>query len=40
MGKNARGKRDGSGPYRGSYQRRQTGNKGKRILHGIPCPKK
>ena len=40
MGKNARGKRTGTGPYKDSAQRRETGSKGKRRLSGEKCPKK
>jgi len=39
MGKNVPGKRDGTGPYKTSYQRQQTGGQGKRQLQGIVCPK-
>jgi len=39
MGKKARGKRDGTGPYKDSYQRR-SGRKGRRQERGEPCPKK
>ena len=37
MGKEKRGKRDGSGPYKDSYQRR-TSNTGRRIQSGQKCP--
>lgn len=39
MGRNARGKQDGSGPYKSSAQQKATGNKGKRKLAGKKCPK-
>ena len=39
MGKNIRGKRDGSGSYKDSYQRRIS-NTGKRIQSGQKCPVK
>lgn len=39
VSRTARGKRDGTGPYKGSWQRKQ-GAKGKRQLGGKPCPKK
>uniref|UniRef100_A0A6M3L6T1 Uncharacterized protein n=1 Tax=viral metagenome TaxID=1070528 RepID=A0A6M3L6T1_9ZZZZ len=39
MGKNARGKRDGTGPYKDSYQSTQS-SVGKRQQAGQPCPKK
>ena len=36
-----RGKRDGSGPYRGSARRKAEGKKiGRRRSAGIKCPKK
>jgi len=35
-----RGKRDGTGPYKDSYQRRIYGPKGRRQQMGQPCPKK
>jgi hypothetical protein len=38
MSVNKRGQRDGSGPYKESYQKRQ-GKKGKRQLAGEKCPK-
>ena len=37
MGRNARGKRDGTGPYRGSYQRKKSGI-GRRRAAGQRCP--
>ena len=37
MGKDIRGKRDGSGSYKDSYQRK-TSNVGKRIQSGQKCP--
>ena len=41
MGRNARGVRDGSGPYRGSYRVRVEGRSvGKRRAAGSPCPKR
>ena len=40
MGRNTRGKRDGTGPYKGSYQRKQYGGKGKRQIKGQKCLKK
>ena len=39
MGKEQRGKRDGTGPYKGSAQRLFVGI-GKRKALGLPCPKK
>jgi hypothetical protein len=36
-GKDQRGKRDGSGPYKGSAEA-QTDGKGKRKAKGEPCP--
>jgi len=39
IGRNQRGKRDGTGPYKDSYQRR-TSNTGKRIQAGKKCPVK
>jgi len=39
MGATKRGKRDGTGPYKGSYQRKR-GKKGKRQQRGEKCPKK
>lgn len=38
MGKEIRGKRTGTGPYKKSWQRRQTKEKGKRLLNGEKCP--
>ena len=40
MGMNKRGVRDGSGPYRGSWQRRVHGSKGRRRQAGKPCPER
>lgn len=40
MSRTARGKRDGTGPYSGSAQRRATGGRGKRQLAGQRCPKR
>ncbi len=40
MGKNARGVRDGSGPYKGSYQRKAGGGIGRRRAARQKCPKK
>ena len=39
MGKTVRGKRDGTGPHKGSYQRK-TAKKGKRRSAGQKCPKR
>jgi hypothetical protein len=39
MAKRKAGVRDGSGPYKGSYQDRNVG-RGKRQVAGQPCPKK
>lgn len=39
MGKTIRKKRDASGPFRGSYQRKVK-KIGKRQSAGLPCPKK
>ena len=39
MSKTQRGKRDGSGPYKGSFQKQSAGV-GKRQQAGEPCPKK
>ena len=39
MSKNQRGVRDGSGPFKGSYQQQKVG-KGRRQMAGQPCPKK
>lgn len=38
MGRNRRGVRDGSGPYRGSYQRKNGNGRGRRQQAGINCP--
>ena len=38
MGYNRRGVRDGSGPYKGSYQRRVAGGIGRRRQAGQACP--
>ena len=38
MGKEIRKKRTGTGPHKDSWQRRQTGEKGKRLLNGEKCP--
>ena len=38
MGKKERGKRDGTGSYRDSYQKTQS-KKGKRKERGEDCPK-
>jgi len=38
MSKTARGKRNGTGPYKGSYQGR-TSKVGRRQQAGKPCPK-
>jgi len=38
LGKTTRGKRNGSGPYKGSYQGR-TSKIGRRRLAGEKCPK-
>jgi len=38
MGRNRRGERDGTGPYQGSWQRRNRGNVGKRRESGEECP--
>ena len=38
MSKTVRGKRDGTGPYKGSYQGR-TSKVGRRVQSGKPCPK-
>lgn len=40
MGKNVRGKRNGTGPYKGSYQRSRHGSTGRRVQRGEKCPKK
>jgi len=39
MSKNIRGKRNGTGPYKESYQKK-TSKLGKRRAKGMPCPKK
>jgi hypothetical protein len=39
MSAKQRGKRDGTGPYKGSDQRRKHGGKGKRKQRGEKCPK-
>jgi hypothetical protein len=39
MARNKPGVRDGSGPYKDSFQRKTVG-KGKRQAAGQPCPKK
>ena len=39
VGEKERGKRDGTGPYKHSYQK-QKSDKGKREESGKPCPKK
>ena len=39
MGKNKRGVRDGTGPYKDSYQRKYR-KKGRRQERGEPCPKR
>ena len=39
MGRTKRGVRNGTGPYKGSYQRR-TSKVGRRVQSGKPCPKK
>ena len=31
-------KRDGSGPFKLSLQRQESGSKGKRLLAGLECP--
>lgn len=38
MGQNERGKRDGTGPYKDSYQKK-TSDAGKRKQAGETCPK-
>jgi len=42
MGANARGKRDGTGPYKGSVRKQISGKKavGVRKAAGKPCPVK
>ena len=39
MGSTQRGKRDGTGPYKGSYERK-SGGLGKRKAAGVKCPKR
>ena len=39
MGRSRRGKRDGTGPYRGSYMYKKHGT-GRRRRAGQPCPKR
>ena len=39
MGFNKQGQKDGTGPFKGSFQHKQTGNKGKIQLTGQKCPK-
>jgi len=38
VGKDSQGKRDGTGPYKGSYQRGKTGSKEKRLIAGVDPP--
>jgi len=40
MAYSKRGRRDGTGPFKESYQRRLSGRKGKRQLSGMKCPKR
>jgi len=40
MGKNARGVRDGTGPYKGSFQARSGSGQGRRQQAGDVCPVK
>jgi len=40
MGKDARGDRDGTGPYKDSYQNQQMPGIGRREAGGEPCPEK
>lgn len=40
MGREKPGVRDGTGPAKGSFQRSQSGDKGKRQQAGEKCPKK
>jgi len=40
MSRTIRGKRDGTGPYKDSYQRKRSGNRGKRKQSGQRCPKR
>lgn len=39
MGQSQRGKRDGTGPYKGSFQKQNAGV-GRRQQAGEPCPAK
>jgi len=39
MGRITRGKRDGTGSYKNSYQQKKYG-KGKRQREGVKCPKR
>lgn len=39
MGRTTKGKRDGTGPHKDSYQK-STHSKGKRQQNGAPCPVK
>lgn len=39
MGQNQQGKRDGTGPYKGSFQKQNVGV-GRRQQAGEPCPAK
>lgn len=39
MAKSSRGSRDGTGPYKGSYQGSKS-SVGKRRAAGLPCPKR
>lgn len=39
MARTKRGKRDGTGPYKDSWQRKNSG-KGRREANGEKCPKK
>ena len=40
MARTKRGKRDGTGPHKDSWQRKRHGGAGKRKKQGIKCPKK
>jgi len=40
MGYNRKGVRDGTGPYKGSYIRKQGGKIGRRRKAGKKCPKR
>lgn len=40
MGRTIRGKRDGTGPHKDSFQRKQSGGVGKRKQRGQKCPKR